>query len=81
MKCLIDGCGKECTGSNGLSIHIKLAHNMTPQEYYDKYLKKADAEGICQNPNCNNLTKFITLGSGYHKFCSKSCSMSSPETI
>ena len=45
-------------------------HNITPKEYYDKYLKKPN-EGIC--PVCGKETQFIKFSVGYNTHCSQYC--------
>lgn len=67
MKCLI--CGENF---QKMANHVKFKHGMTPKEYYDKFLKKSDKEGICHE--CGKLTKFYGIQMGYAKFCSISCS-------
>ena len=69
-------CGKEFKDYNGFGHHIKPIHNITNQQYYDIYLKKPN-EGICHCENCNNITKFYGLSSGYADFCSIKCVNSS----
>ena len=45
-------------------------HNITPKEYYDKYLKKPN-EGIC--PVCGKEPQFIKFSVGYNTHCSQYC--------
>jgi hypothetical protein len=35
----------------------------------------------CQNPNCNNITGFLTYTTGYSKTCSSTCAQLNPDTI
>jgi len=69
IECKIENCNKKCKNINGLSKHIK-SHNISIQEYYNKFLKK-DNEGICLE--CGNKTGFINLGEGYKKYCHNPC--------
>lgn len=64
LECKI--CGKIFQNTS----HLK-RHNMTPKQYYDKYIRKSD-EGYC--PICNNETRFISLTNGYVTTCGYSCS-------
>ena len=54
-KCII--CGECFTWANRVSKHLKQVHNITPQDYYDKYLKKDPNEGFCLS--CGKPTTFI----------------------
>ena len=57
--------------------HINKFHpTITPQEYYDKYLKKPN-EGIC--PVCGGQTKFKSFKDGYKIYCSETCLMRTDE--
>lgn len=76
MKCKI--CDLECKSFPTLFSHLKRQHNLTSQEYYDKFFKKENEE-FCNNPNCNNRVKYLGITLGYRKYCSCSCSMSDPE--
>lgn len=73
LKC--EECGKLVVNNNGLASHIRRAHQMTPKQYYDKYIKKEN-EGIC--PVCGKETTFWKLAIGYGKHCSVSCSNKDP---
>lgn len=44
MKCEI--CQKEYNSYNALSKHLT-KHNISKQEYYDKYLKSDENDGKC----------------------------------
>lgn len=70
MICAI--CGQK---SGKLTRHIK-QHNITPIEYYNKYLK-LDSEGACAV--CGNPTKFINISRGYNKYCCPACSNRDPK--
>lgn len=67
IECRI--CQKELKNINGLSKHIKI-HNITGKDYYDLYFKNPGEE-YCNE--CNNHTKFISLGEGYRKYCGFPC--------
>ena len=73
LKC--EECGKLVVNNNGLASHIRRTHQMTPKQYYDKFLKKEN-EGIC--PVCRKETTFWKLAIGYGKHCSVSCSNKDP---
>ena len=69
-------CHKEHKNILALSIHIKV-HGITSKEYYDKYLKKNDNEGICKV--CGKETAYLGLNKGYSPHCSTKCSGCSNE--
>lgn len=75
LKCKI--CDKECKNFRSLSRHIS-SHNLTVQEYYDKYLKKPD-EGIC--PTCGKMIPFNSMKHGYKMYCNCKCANSNIEKI
>jgi hypothetical protein len=77
MKCL--ECGREFINLGALSSHISQVHIITPNEYYDKYLKKDKNDGTCKNLKCRNQTKFLGLSIGYKKFCCTKCKNSDPD--
>lgn len=70
MICQI--CGKEY---EKLGRHLSI-HNVSPKEYYDKYLKQFD-EDIC--PVCGKPNHFKGLTSGYTHHCSLQCKGKDPE--
>ena len=74
IKCEI--CGREFKSILSLSHHVVQGEKIEKNNYYDKYLLK-DGEKTCY---CGNATKFISLGKGYHKFCSTKCSANNIET-
>ena len=84
MKCKI--CKKEFKNFVSLGTHISKTHKISIKEYpegisviqryYDKFLK-LEGKGICTE--CGKETKFIDLGKGYHKFCSRKCAANSKE--
>lgn len=67
---------KICNKEVDLRTHLK-THKISAKDYYDKYLKKQD-EGIC--PVCGKQSKFISVGQGYHLYCSNVCQQNSKET-
>ena len=67
---------KICNKEVDLRTHIR-THKISAKDYYDKYLKNKD-EGIC--PVCGNQSKFISVGQGYHHYCSNVCQQKSKET-
>jgi hypothetical protein len=72
MNCQI--CGKEVKNLTGISSHIKQIHGISAENYYLEFLGE---RGICQECGCE--TNFISISSGYHKFCSRKCSNNSKE--
>lgn len=76
MICKI--CNEMFSTSNMLSRHISKVHNISKQEYYDKYLK-TDTDGICLN--CGKHTKFKNITSGYFKYCCVKCAQNDKTTI
>ena len=68
-------CKKELK-LKGISTHIKLHHNMTIQEYYDKYLKQPN-DGICVT--CGKPTTFKGLKFGYLTHCCNKCAQLDPK--
>lgn len=75
MKIYCKICNKETQSLTGLASHINQTHNITTKDYYIKYLKNVN-EGIC--PICGKETTWLSLGKGYRKHCSKSCSTKDP---
>jgi hypothetical protein len=73
IECKI--CEREFKYLKFLSKHIKY-HNISSEEYYNKYLKKSDLDGICLT--CKNKIRFLGLY-GYHKYCSNKCAQSALE--
>lgn len=72
-KCQI--CNRDFALIRGLGQHIRT--HTTAKDYFDRYLKKQN-EGIC--PICGKETRFFTLKTGYQKYCSLKCAMSSEDT-
>jgi len=64
---LCEVCKKELVSTKALSQHIRF-HNITSQEYYDKYLGNSKE---CEE--CGKKTNFLDLTRGYQKFCSLRC--------
>jgi len=57
-------------------ITNKKYHNMHIKKYYDLYVKKEN-EDCCENPTCENKTKFHSFTKGYRRFCGYKCSANS----
>jgi len=74
MGCKI--CEREFKNFISLGNHISRTHKINSRDYYDKFLKKENEE-IC--PECGKETKFIDLGKGYCKFCSRKCMVNSKD--
>lgn len=70
VKCAICGYEDKHTGKFQLWRHIKNCHNITTEEYFNKYIKEdTDNDGICKLPGCNNKTRFKGLDGGYVGCC------------
>lgn len=74
---ICDICNKEFKTYVGLSCHIRQSHNITSQEYYDKYIRK-EGEGFCNI--CQKPTSFRNFHIGYSRFCCGKCVQNSEET-
>lgn len=70
-------CGQEQGSIRGLSQHLRHTHAMKPQEYFDRYLRRSETEGIC--PVCGKPTPFDSIRKGYKTFCGRRCSNKSDE--
>ena len=70
-------CGEICKTKKGVSIHIR-KHNISAQEYYDKFIK-TDQNGKCLV--CGNSTKWNKQDRYYRIYCSKECKMSDEHNI
>lgn len=66
MICKI--CNNDIPNKN-IASHVR-SHDLTPQEYYDKYIA-TEIGGICKN--CGKETSFLSICKGYRLFCSKQC--------
>ena len=75
IQCKI--CNKKLKDLRGLSIHIRAAHNTSPEHYYRTYID----QNIPLCATCKGLTKFKNIVKGYQKFCSTSCSNRNLESI
>ena len=75
IECLI--CFKSFLSLKCLSAHLYRMHN-GKKEYYDKYLKKEN-EGMCLT--CSKQTNFLSLISGYQKYCNTICANNHPDKI
>ena len=69
IKC--DICGMKCKSFHGLGKHIK-THLLSCKQYYDKYIKIFECEGLCDV--CGKETTFQSITNGYQKYCSCKCS-------
>lgn len=67
---------KICNEEVDLRTHLK-THKISAKEYYDTYIKKEN-EGKC--PVCGKQSNFISVGQGYHLYCSNKCQISCKET-
>ena len=68
---------KDKRGLSKFINHLKI-HNISPKDYYDKYLKKPD-EGIC--PVCGTPTKFMSILRGYLITCGTKCQMAKARSL
>ncbi|MCK9597005.1 hypothetical protein M0R19_07495 [Candidatus Pacearchaeota archaeon] len=71
-------CGREmsikCIGG-----HLTKTHKITLEDYYNKFFRKDEKEGICKT--CGGKVKFRNLAVGYPEFCSVKCSSNNKDTI
>ena len=44
-------------------------------------VNNVDSQPICKNPNCKNITSFVTFTKGYLRTCSSSCAQFDEQTI
>ncbi len=71
-------CNKTFKSKKGLSSHVKqMKDHPSPEEYYNKYIRKSPDDGIC--PTCGKKTNFISIDKGYAIYCSVKCCSSNPE--
>lgn len=77
VQCKI--CNLSVKGYHGLSLHLRVQHNMSGQSYYDLYYKKDALEGIC--PICQKPTVFRGFKRGYLTHCSSKCAGNDPQVI
>ena len=63
-------CGKEYSNFISLSQHIRYKHDISSKQYYNKYIKQSENEGVCY---CGNQCGFLGLKIGYSKCCSTKC--------
>jgi hypothetical protein len=61
-------CGTNLKNINGLAKHITNQHDISKEDYYNKYIGAMSA--ICC---CGNKKKFRNLGEGYRTYCSVRC--------
>lgn len=70
-------CGFKCGSMSILSQHIgKMHQDISKQEYYDRFCRISDSEGVC--PTCGKPTKFKNIVSGYFEHCSGKCRSNDP---
>ena len=69
MECQI--CHKEFSKAHPMCTHILKTHNMSPKDYFDKYVKNV-GDDVCKQ--CGKPTVFKGFGKGYNQFCSRKCS-------
>lgn len=62
-------CDNAFSSYRHLCKHVRDAHKLTSQTYYDQHLR-CDGEGVCKY--CGAATKFETIALGYRSSC-KSC--------
>lgn len=74
MKCHI--CDNQFDSARKLSKHFRDQHNISSQDYYDKYVK-ADGEEKCKF--CGDPNKFINVNKGYASSCIKCRSLKTKE--
>ncbi len=67
--------------SHFIRYHLNKIHDMTPEQYYIEYFKKEIRDGLCNNLNCFNKTKFISLNLGFRKYCSNKCTQNDPNFL
>jgi hypothetical protein len=67
---ICEECGKLCKDKTVLSIHNKKVHNLTPKEYFDKWIKEI-GDDICVI--CQEKTILVRSDFGYKKCCSRKC--------
>lgn len=62
---------REFASLAALGIHLKRSHkDITAADYYRKFIGK-ETDGYCEL--CGKECKFISLSSGFHKYCSVKC--------
>lgn len=63
-------CNEKFQSSHKLQHHLSVKHDISCQQYYDKFLKKEnESRCLC----CSEKTTFSCLSRGYNKYCSKKC--------
>ena len=63
-------CGKEISTWWRFGLHLRLDHDMTTQQYYDKFFKE-EGEGKCKV--CGKPTNFVNAVQGYRETCGGAC--------
>jgi YHS domain-containing protein len=74
--CECENCTFTAKIINVLSKHISKVHNISKQEYFDKYIFE-EGDDVCKANDCINKTKFDNLREGYKNNCCKECSKKS----
>ena len=69
VSCVICNLDFHLAGRYGIAFHVKMSHNLSPQQYYDSFLGKNDNKCVI----CNKKLKFKSIGKGYAKVCSQTC--------
>lgn len=64
-------CFRNFDSYKALSAHFGSAHKLNSNDYYDLYLMEDD-ENKCIV--CGDATKYVSLTTGYNKYCSRECS-------
>jgi len=77
IECLL--CHHIFNHTKSFTCHLKKEHNTTAKDYYDKFLKKDDNDGICLT--CKEPSKFINVTAGYCRYCCKSCGSLGPNNV
>jgi hypothetical protein len=62
-------CKTKWNTRQGMAIHQRFSHNLTPKEYYDIFYKSQN-EDICA---CGKIKKFDSHLFAYRKHCSQKC--------
>lgn len=62
----------------GLVTHLRRAHNLSVQQYYDSFIDITHEQVVCVV--CGKPTKFASLTRGYHIYCSNLCMSRDPQT-
>lgn len=66
-------CKSKFNSRSSLMNHLRLTHEYTGKQYYDKFFKKSENE--CKCKICVKPTKFLNTDDGYAETCSHRCAM------